>query len=75
MIQRSGFRRSTKLDWLDYRASADQPDNDKVGCGYTFLTEIDSFDESIKAQARADGGQKIGPLAIPRASLPRVSPD
>ena len=43
---------------LDYRASADQPDNDKVGCGYTFLTEIDLFDESIKAQARADGGQE-----------------
>jgi hypothetical protein len=43
---------------LDYRAWADQPDNDKVGCGYTFLTEIESFDESIKAQARADSGQE-----------------
>jgi hypothetical protein len=39
-------------------ASADQPDIDKTGCGYRFLTPIDSTSDSIKAQQEADSGQK-----------------
>ena len=43
---------------LDYRVWADQPRADKVGCGYTYLTEITPFEDSLKAQARADSGQE-----------------
>lgn len=42
---------------LDYRAWADQPVANKVGCGYKYLTDITPFDDSIKAQSRADSGQ------------------
>lgn len=45
-------------DDLDYGASADQPDIDKTGCGYRFLTPVDSTSDSIKAQQEADLGQK-----------------
>ena len=52
---------------FDYRAWADQPDDDdKVGCGYTFLTDMESFDDSIKAQARADNGQEDWAFSDPR---------
>jgi len=35
---------------LDYGAGFDQPDIGKVGCGYRFLTPIDSTADSIKTQ-------------------------
>lgn len=41
---------------LDYGASADQPDIDKTGCGYRFLTPIQPTDDLIKAQQQADRG-------------------
>ena len=42
---------------LDYRASADQPDLDKFGCGnYRILTDSDSFKTFIDTQRAADEG-------------------
>ena len=41
---------------LDYRVWADQPNEDRVGCGYTYLTEITPFEDGLKAQARAESG-------------------
>jgi hypothetical protein len=43
-------------DDLDYGASADQPDVDKTGCGYRFLTPIQPTSDLIKAQQDADLG-------------------
>ncbi len=51
---------------LDYRLWADQPSSDKVGCGYTYLTEIVPFDDSIKAQAKADSGQEDWAFSDPQ---------
>lgn len=51
---------------LDYRASAEQPAINAVGCGYKFLTEITSTDESIKAQSRADDGQEDWAFSDPK---------
>lgn len=39
---------------LDYGASADQPDIEKTGCGYKYLTPIRPYDDSIKAQREAE---------------------
>jgi hypothetical protein len=43
-------------DDLDYGASADQPDIDKTGCGYRFLTPIQPTSDLMKAQQDADLG-------------------
>jgi hypothetical protein len=43
-------------DDLDYGVSADQPDIDKTGCGYRFLTPIQPTSDLIKAQQQADRG-------------------
>jgi hypothetical protein len=45
-------------DDLDYGAGFDQPDIGKVGCGYHFLTPIDSTTNWIKAQQEADLSQR-----------------
>lgn len=44
---------------LDYGASADQPDIEKTGCGYRFLTDIRPLDALLKAQQAAEqvGGE------------------
>ena len=60
---------------LDYRLWADQPSADKVGCGYTGLTEILPFDDSIKAQAQADNGEDWAfsdPMRVATESLARL---
>jgi len=41
---------------LDYGASADQPDINKAGCGYRFLTPIQPTSDLIKDQQKADLG-------------------
>lgn len=41
-------------DDLDYGASADQPDIEKTGCGYKFLTPIRPYEDLIKAQQEAE---------------------
>jgi hypothetical protein len=43
-------------DDLDYGASPDQPDIRKRGCGYRFLTPIESAGDLIKTQQQADLG-------------------
>ena len=43
---------------LDYRASADQPNITKAGCGYTDLLPLRVFDELLLAQRQADSGQR-----------------
>jgi hypothetical protein len=43
---------------LDYRASTDQPKLNKAGCGYKFLTDIESTNEIIQFQKRADSGER-----------------
>src|SRR5215510_3693408 len=44
-------------DDLDYGASADQPDIDKTGCGYSDLLPIEPYEDWIKAQQNAEAGQ------------------
>lgn len=39
---------------LDYRASADQPEIEKDGCGYKYLMELDPVKSLIEAQREAD---------------------
>jgi hypothetical protein len=46
-------------DDLDYGASADQPDEGEVGCGFRFMTEIWPLDDEIKAQQQADHNPTI----------------
>jgi hypothetical protein len=41
-------------DDLDYGESPDQPDTDKVGCGYQYMTGIWPWQEEIKAQQQAE---------------------
>jgi hypothetical protein len=41
-------------DDLDYGASADQPDINKTGCEYRFLTPIEPMEDLLKAQQQAD---------------------
>jgi hypothetical protein len=64
-------------DDLDYGASADQPDIDKTGCGYRFLTPIQPTSDLIKAQQDADLGghdwvfddpQRVASSALARCS-------
>lgn len=42
---------------LDYGASAQQPNINKVGCGYSDLTDITPHEASLKSQAQADRGE------------------
>lgn len=60
-------------DDLDYGASADQPDIDKTGCGYRFLTPIQPTSDLIKAQQDADLGGDDWVFDDPRRvrSLPK----
>lgn len=51
---------------LDYRASAEQPDIDKVGCGYTYLTDIDVTEDLLKTQQQADAGQEDWRFSDPK---------
>jgi hypothetical protein len=41
-------------DDLDYGESADQPDIDKAGCGYEYMTGIWPWSDEIKAQQQAE---------------------
>lgn len=43
---------------LDYGASVDRPDINKTGCGYKFLTDIESTKDIIQFQKRADSGER-----------------
>jgi len=45
-------------DDLDYGASSDQPDVDKIGCGYRILTPLGPAPDLIEAQRRAESGQR-----------------
>jgi len=51
---------------LDYGASVDQPDVNKVGCGYKILRDAGSGDDLIQFQRRADEGQRDWSFADPR---------
>jgi hypothetical protein len=42
---------------LDYRATADQPNIDKAGCGYKILAEMPPYDAAIKVQEKAERGE------------------
>ena len=42
---------------LDYGAWAQQPNIEKVGCGYTRLTNLTPYEVSLKTQAQADRGE------------------
>ena len=58
---------------LDYGAWAEQPDIDKVGCGYTELTDLVPYEASLKKQAQADEGNHdwmfINPKRVALESL------
>jgi hypothetical protein len=49
---------SQDRDDLDYGASANQPDIEKIGCGYWFLTPIQPTSDLIKALQEADPRQR-----------------
>jgi hypothetical protein len=51
---------------LDYGASADQPDIDKEGCGYKFLTPLESSGDLIEAQRKADLGEREWAFSDPQ---------
>ena len=51
---------------LDYVSSADQPDIDGVGCGYTDLTDLEPYETALKAQAEADAGTRDWTFTDPR---------
>lgn len=53
-------------DDLDYGASADQPDTNKVGCGYSYLLPIRPYDDLIKAQQSAETGQREWAFSDPQ---------
>ena len=42
---------------LDYRSSPDYPDINKVGCGYSDLTDREAITDQIKTQEKADRGE------------------
>jgi hypothetical protein len=44
-------------DDLDYGASYDQPEMNKTGCGFSFLTPIEPGSSVLQAQQQADRGQ------------------
>ena len=46
-------------DDLDYGASADQPNSDKVGCGYRDLLALEPYRDAIEAQHKAEAGQRV----------------
>lgn len=43
---------------LDYRASPDQPDMKKIGCGYRFLMEMQPFQRQLAIQREAEAGPR-----------------
>ncbi|MDX6695530.1 MAG: hypothetical protein QOF02_3133 [Blastocatellia bacterium] len=51
---------------LDYGASADQPKLDKEGCGYKFLTPLESSGYLIEAQRKADAGERAWAFSNPQ---------
>lgn len=63
-------------DDLDYRASADQPNIGKAGCGYKFLTPLESSGSLIEAQREADSGERewvfSDPQKVAAESLARL---
>lgn len=63
-------------DDLDYGASADQPNIDKEGCGYKFLTDIRPYNDLIEAQRRAElGGRETAfndPQKVASEALARL---
>jgi hypothetical protein len=51
---------------LDYGASADQPETDKVGCGYRDLMPIQPATELLTAQRQADAGSSDWAFSDPQ---------
>ena len=43
---------------LDYRSSPDQPDIDKVGCGYKILSNDWRFSQALSLQREAESGER-----------------
>ena|SRR2546425_8042766 len=60
---------------LDYAASADQPNINKVGCGYRILSRDWQFARAIDLQRRAESGERAwafdDPLKVARDLLSR----
>jgi hypothetical protein len=53
-------------DDLDYGSFVEQPNIERAGCGYKFLTESDDFSEQIEAQRLADEGKRAWAFDDPR---------
>lgn len=51
---------------LDYTSEGDQPDIERAGCGYKFLTRDGTFDEMLDAQSQAEGGARAWAFGDPR---------
>jgi hypothetical protein len=50
---------------LDYRASPDQPNIEKTGCGYRDMVPVESSPGSVAAQQQAERGQSEWPFTDP----------
>ena len=51
---------------LDYRASPDQPNIEKTGCGYPDMVPLESSPGSVAAQQQAERGPSEWPFTDPR---------
>jgi hypothetical protein len=51
---------------LDYVPAPDQPDIERAGCGYKFLTRDGTFDDVLDAQRQAEGGTRAWAFEDPR---------
>jgi hypothetical protein len=62
---------------LDYRSSADQPDIDKVGCGYNILSDDWRFTQALSLQRQAESGERAwafdDPARVAREVIARES--
>lgn len=51
---------------LDYASSADQPDIDGVGCGYSELTDLEPYESALQSQVQAETGTRDWAFTDPR---------
>jgi hypothetical protein len=56
---------------LDYGASFDQPDMNKTGCGFDYLTPIEPGSAALDAQQQADRGRTSGAFEDPESVASR----
>jgi hypothetical protein len=75
VIQQVLFVDAPNRSDLDYGASADQPNVEKVGCGYRILSRDWKFNQAIDFQRQAESGERAwaldDPARVAREALAR----